>query len=430
MKTMTRMRSFFDRRVVLIAGVVFVAADLIAIALRRSHNAGDFDISMEFGRRFLLGVHLYEGGLHFPYLPATAMFFSAFALLPKPLAFVLLYSLAIGGLWLVIWMLTAIVCGARPNLRDRVWPIAAITLILAAHYVIRDLDDGGPNLVLLALTMGGIYCVWAGRDLRAAGCLGAAVALKVTVAVFIPFLVWKRRWRLAIYTTIAFACWTALPILRMGPESWWAHQREWIISAAGFAAGFNDAAARYYGESNVANQALRPAVAHLLRARLGFAGGAATATGVIATLAVLGIFCLLTAAPADEHASGIRWLRESSGLLVVAVLLAPIAWVQHMVLAIPAIYLIVADWFAGVKFAVASKVALLLYVLFALVLNRTLLGRARYMTLLGYHAHTLCMLLILALLMLCPQPIEAEIVPDPSLPSRDSRMHAIGQMED
>ncbi len=232
-----------NRRAGAVAAALFIAIDLIAVELRRRRYSGDFDISMEFGRRFVTGQYLYQGGLHFPYLPSAAMFFSLFSIMPKPLAFLLFYSTAIICLWLAMRALASMVCRTRPALRERRGEIAAATLILAAHYIIRDLDDGGPNLILLALLMGGIYWAWAGRDIRAAGCLGAAIALKATAAIFVPFLLWKRRWRLAAYTTIATVLWLVLPMLRMGPANWWMHQREWTISAIGFAAGFNRAAA-------------------------------------------------------------------------------------------------------------------------------------------------------------------------------------------
>jgi hypothetical protein len=374
---------------------LFIAADLGAAMLRRQRYAGDFDISMEFGRRFAYRQHLYQGGLHFPYLPAAAMFFSPFSMLPRPLAFLLFYLAAIICLALVMRMLAAIVCRSPPALRERTWEIAAVTLVLAAHYIIRDLDDGGPNLILLALVTGGIYWAWAGRDLRAAGFLGAATAFKATAGIFIPFLIWKRRWRLAMYTAASTLVWLALPILRMGPADWWVHQREWIESAIGFAVGLNQAAAYYYGAGNSGNQSLRTAVIHLLDGRLGISPRIAA---IVAALILAAVFCWVTARPYAERMST-RWLRESSGLLLLAVLLAPIAWIQHLVVAIPALYLISADWFAGEDFGPCARASMAVYAVLALVLNRSVIGKARYQVLLEYHVQTLCMLLVLGVLM-------------------------------
>ncbi len=374
------------------------AIDLAAIALRRIRQPGDFDISMELGRRFIHGEPLYRGGLHFPYLPAAAMFFSAFSLLPKPLAFAIFYSLAIASLWLILRMLAAMLGKPVPGLRERGLPLGVATLILASHYIIRDLDDGGPNIILLALALGGVYFAWRRREIAAAGCLGAATALKATAGIFIPFLLWKRRWRLAAYSAAAAAFWIALPALWMGLWSWWVYQRQWIQSAAGFAVGLNPAAAHYYGAQNIRNQALGPAIEQLMAVwprTIPISGPAASAASA---LVMVGIFCWFSRRPYGECLE-LNWLAETSGLLILAALLAPIAWVQHLVLAIPAIYLIVADWVAKRNFGVAASSAMVLYIILALLLNRTILGRAGYLALLDYHIHTVCMLLILSVLM-------------------------------
>ncbi|MGO9057416.1 MAG: glycosyltransferase family 87 protein [Candidatus Binataceae bacterium] len=387
------------RRTAIALACVAAVIDLAAIALRRMRQPGDFDVSMELGRRFVHGEPLYRGGLHFPYLPAAAMFFSALSLLPKPLAFAILYSLAIASLWLIMRMLAAMRCETDPGLRERGLPIAIATLILASHYILRDLDDGGPNIILLALVLGGVYLAWTRREIAAAGCLGAATALKATMGIFIPFLLWKRRWRLAAYSATAAVFWLALPALWMGPLNWWVHQRQWIQSAAGFAVGLNPAAAHYYGAHNIRNQALGPAIEHLMAVRSWAIPISGPAVSAASALVIAGIFCWHTRRLYGERLE-LEWLAEASGLLILAALLAPIAWVQHLVLAIPAIYLIVADWVAKRNFGVAAGAAMVLYIVLALLLNRTILGKARYLVLLDYHIHTVCMLLLLGVLMM------------------------------
>lgn len=162
------------------------------------------------------------------------------------------------------------------------------------------------------------------------------------------------------------------------------HQREWFTSAAGFAAGFNQAASYYYGAGNADNQALRPAVAHRRAGRLpaAWAGPVCQAFAIVA----VAIFGWFTRRPYGGSL-GPAWLREASALLILATLLAPIAWVQHLVLTIPAIYLF------------GARVATVAFVLFALVLNREVLGKGRYLVLIDYRIQTLCMILILVVLM-------------------------------
>src|SRR5271166_1666000 len=147
------------RRYGLIVTTAIVVTQVIFIIHRRQTHLGDFDISREFGRRFIAGEELYRGGLHFPYMPAAAMFFAPLAMINPTAAFVLRYAIAIAGLWLTLHLLNRMVRRGIPAAGGQAVLIAAITLLLTSHYVIRDLDDGGPHLLLLATIVSGLYLV-------------------------------------------------------------------------------------------------------------------------------------------------------------------------------------------------------------------------------------------------------------------------------
>jgi Glycosyltransferase family 87 len=375
-----------------------VAIDLTTIILRRQHHGGDFDISMEFGRRFLNGEFLYRGGLHFPYMPAAAMWFGLFALLPVPVAFALSYWLAIGSIVLVVWILRRSVFGvARTALSDSYY-VEITTLLLASHYIVRDLDDAGLNSILLGFVMLGVYLV--GRKYYAVGSLsiGLAIALKATCGIFVPFLIWKRQWSLALLTAASAALWIMLPAVWMGPANWWAAERDWIDSAVGFALGRYPAAELYYGYLNVGNQALRPALQYLLTACGGYLYYTARIISALGALLLIGAFCWAIRRPYTRE-MGIQWLSESSALLIVALMLAPVAWVQHMVFALPAIYMVAASWFLSERAPTVVSCALVAYLILVFGLSRTILGKAGYQVALACHMHTAALLIILVLVL-------------------------------
>lgn len=378
--------------------VAAVAIDLTTIILRRQHHSGDFDISMEFGRRFLSGEFLYRGGLHFPYMPAAAMWFGLFALLPLRVAFACSYSLAIGSIVLVIWILRRTVFGCARNTLSDSYYVEIATLLLASHYLVRDLDDAGLNSILLGIVTLGVYLV--GRKHYAVGSLsiGLAIALKATGGIFVPFLIWKRQWSLALLTAAAAAFWILLPAVWMGPANWWAAERDWIDSAAGFALGRYPAAEIYYGYLNVGNQALRPALQYLLAACGGLPSSIASILSALGALVLAGWFCGATRRPYARE-MGIRWLTESSALLIMALMLAPIAWVQHLVFAVPAIYLVAVSWFSGARFVPVVNIALAAYVILVFGLSRTILGKTGYQVALACHVHTAALLIILVLVL-------------------------------
>jgi alpha-1,2-mannosyltransferase len=389
--------------------VVLVLVDALFVVLRRVHHRGDFDNSMEFGRRFLRGEYLYRGGLHFPYMPSAAMWFSLFALLPMPLAFVFSYCLAIGSLWLTLRLLRAMVTDRDVHASDRDWLVPIATLVLSAHFIIRDLDDGGPNIFLLAVLTAAIFLAWEERRLMSALCFGFAAAIKATTGIFIPFLLWKRQWKMAAYTIAATGLWISLPITRMGPSKWWFHQREWFGSALGFTLGYNLAAQQYYGYHDLQNQALRPALIRLLAFDsylLDVRSSQYVALAFALTLMVA--YCWFTRRLYGQRLN-INWLVETSALLILGILLAPIAWVQHMVLTLPAIFLIATEWLSHGKLGKTATTGMVMYIVLALVLNRELLGKVAFVTLQGYNIQTFSLLLLLAVLFLI-QPIQN---PDP-----------------
>ncbi len=83
-----------------------------------------------------------------------------------------------------------------------------------------------------------------------------------------------------------------------------------------------------------------------------------------------------------------------------ALLLSPVTWLQHLVLMMPALYLIVAEDRGVKKLGKTAASAMWAYVVLSLVLNRELLGRETHLLLLSYHTHTMGMLLVLAVLLL------------------------------
>jgi hypothetical protein len=89
------------------------------------------------------------------------------------------------------------------------------------------------------------------------------------------------------------------------------------------------------------------------------------------------------------------WPVESAILLVLTVLLSPITWEQHLVLMIPALYLITAQAVEATSVDRGLIVSMIVFVLLSLILTRDLLGKDDYAVLLSYHIQTLCMLIVL-----------------------------------
>src|SRR5260370_4633175 len=79
---------------------------LTVSVVRVGHKIGDYDINREFGRRFLAGEPLYQGGQCFNYMPISALYWSPLALVPPRAGMALRY-------------LTALACHTGSGRQDR-----------------------------------------------------------------------------------------------------------------------------------------------------------------------------------------------------------------------------------------------------------------------------------------------------------------------
>lgn len=392
--------------------LVAIIGHFCVIAHRRAKHGGDFNVNREFGRRFLAGQSLYDDGLCFNYMPTAALYWAPLAMVPADVGIVLRYLVAVGCLVFIFRALLRMVDYEHRKLAPHWRGLVGLTMLLGLHYVIRDLDDGGPNIILLAIFVAGIYAAWLGRTAAASLWFGLAIAVKMTPALFVPFFLWKRRWALAAGTTLASVAWIALPAAWMGPQDWWHHQQQWNQMATSLV-GESDAQ-RAENELRVQNQSLVPAVTrflvaydadHPLSAGLewspvlvhlspAIAGRVAQAVALV----LLALCCWrgrTAAAPRRDSA----WLCETSGVLILMLLLSPVTWLQHMVYALPAMLLIVTQSRVLGGLPRGARWMLAAYVVMSLVLNREVLGREAYLVLLSLHMHTACMLILLTLLL-------------------------------
>jgi hypothetical protein len=80
---------------------------------------------------------------------------------------------------------------------ERPFPLWAkiLTVALSLRPVIGDLHHGNVNLFILFLVVAALAAFRRGRDLASGLLLGLAVACKVTPALFLPYFLWKRQWK-------------------------------------------------------------------------------------------------------------------------------------------------------------------------------------------------------------------------------------------
>jgi alpha-1,2-mannosyltransferase len=71
----------------------------------------------------------------------------------------------------------------------------ALVVLLSLRPIMGDLIHGNVNLFILFLVMAALYALHRGRQAGGGLLLALAIACKVTPALFVPYLAWKRAWR-------------------------------------------------------------------------------------------------------------------------------------------------------------------------------------------------------------------------------------------
>lgn len=401
-----------------------MALCLLAIAVKgivliygRAPRFRDFDLHRTIGQWFLDGQNLYGCGVCYPYMPTAAMYFSLLSLVDRSIGLALRYTVAIICLWLTCVLVHRMLRDRFKELAQANLVLSVIAVVLAGQFILYDLDDGGPHTILMGILVGAVYAVWKGREKLGAMWFGLAIALKVTPGLFLPFFLWKRQWRLALYTTIATACWIVLPMIWMGPASWWSHQLTWTQVAAGSAVGYKTPFA-HINEDNIRNSGIQPALMrylvtlspdHPLRqsdpgyvAILDLPPTYARIVTVSAAIGLLIGFGWCTRQPYRGPGDP-EWSRECSAVLILMLLLSPLTWIQHLPWLVPTLYWIAAKACSHEGLSYRSKVAMGLYVMVTVVLNYEVLGKQNFAVFLSFKPFTIGMLLILTVLLLQSQ---------------------------
>lgn len=403
------------------------------ISFGRSYHFRDIDIHREIGRRFLTGEYLYANDYCYMYLPTTGIYFAPLLMLERNPSLALRYAVAIGCLVMTVIFFHRMVCGSSvtPPWSRLLIGVGAGALTL--QFILNDLDDGGPHLMLLGIIAGAIYAIWVGREWLGAALMGFSIVLKITPALFVLLFLWKRQWRLASYTVLATILWILLPILYMGPTSWWDHHMEWTRNAV-LSVLDRQVEGRQENELQKANLSLRHTMLRYLvtyppthRLRLvdesykpvlDLPGPLANAIVGVAVIGIVGLFAWSSRrtfqGPGDSE-----WGRECAGVLLLALFLSPITWDQHLVWMIPAACIVVA---AATKMSGALSrtgyTMLAVYVVLTMVLNYEVVGRVRWEALKSYHHLGIAMLILYGLLLgTKDRAISSKLRSEPILPS-------------
>jgi hypothetical protein len=173
-----------------------------------------------------LGEVDISAAFNYPNPPVMAVILEPLARLP-PLPGALLWFALKAGMAIVslYWVFRLVESSEMP------FPgwAKAVAVLLSLKPIVDDLNHGNVNLFILFLVVAALTAYRRRRDFLAGNLLALAVACKVTPALFIPYFLWKRSWRLlagCMAGLLLFVWPGVVPAARLG----WKGNQEQLVS--------------------------------------------------------------------------------------------------------------------------------------------------------------------------------------------------------
>ncbi|MGH9409001.1 MAG: glycosyltransferase family 87 protein [Vicinamibacterales bacterium] len=350
---MPRIHAGLRTRILLVA--LAVVSVIALYKTRVAQKMSDFDVYRTAAARAIAGQPLYrpeDGHYQFKYLPAFAILAAPAALVSDRIAKAGWF--AISALLMIV--LLALSVGALPAVHRPPPMLVVLTFIAMAKFYAHELVLGQVNLLFAVLIALALVHMRRGRDPLAGGLLALGVLVKPYAIVFLPWAA-TRRSRLACATmTAGVLVLLALPAVRYGvPGDVRLHADWWRTVTATTAPNVTNA-------DNVSLAALFTR----------WTGSDATAAPLAAFLsAVLLLICaVVILARRTVPAAGAPDTLEASLLLLLIPILSPQGWDYVLLIATPAIMLLINDLASvprGLRIAAGIAIGVVAFSIFDLM---------------------------------------------------------------
>jgi hypothetical protein len=214
---------------------------IVSSFLAYAHRDVDFAGFAAAGKAFLQGRDIY---LDTP--PGTNTWPPFFSLAAVPLGLldrVSPYStrvIWIALMWAsIFWTLDLI---ARLIYGKRLWfrtdessltitsPGLLVPFLLTLPFILNNFELLQINTILYALALWGVYLQASGKEAAGGIAIAAAAAMKVMAIAFLPYFLYRKRWRAAAWMAAATVAFSLSPALFMGWGKFWKDVGLWSVS--------------------------------------------------------------------------------------------------------------------------------------------------------------------------------------------------------
>jgi len=227
----------WQRKLALFALLAAFVASFFVYARR----SVDFAVYAGEGRAFLGGRDLYpsvpEG------LNTTPPFFSLAAVplglldrISPYLARIVWIALNWASIVFALDLIARMIYGKPLRLRgdesslEITSPELLVPFLLTLPYIVNNFEQLQVNMILFTLVLWGLFLQANGRNAAGGIAIAAAAAMKVMAIAFLPYLLYRKRWRAAFWTAAASLVFFFSPAVFLGWQKFWQDFAVWPIS--------------------------------------------------------------------------------------------------------------------------------------------------------------------------------------------------------
>ena len=302
-----------------------------------SQRDGDFIGYVQVGNLLLDGQNIYDTPLNTwpPFFSLVCVPLALLDALNPYLAHGIWILLNYGCFLVVLCVMARLVyqrpfsLGYKPNHLSLAAPELFVPVLLTSFYIASNFEHLQINLILFCLTLLGLYLQATQREFAGSVAIGCAAAMKVMPAALIPYLVYRGRFKAALYTTLATALFSLSPVAVWGWPQFWQYMETWRGALRmGWSVGKMNQSV-YAMLDRFAGHHLMPLTSPGVDGLPASGAPIVTLLWLAAVLIALGLSIALFRGQASPHSP--TTLAEWSVVLIVAAVFGTVSWKAYLV---------------------------------------------------------------------------------------------------
>jgi hypothetical protein len=357
------------KRTRILLGILALVSLAALFTTRVSRRMPDFQVYRTAGSRAMAAQPLYreeDGHYQFKYLPAFALLAAPLAMLPLPVGKALWFAVSALLMLVLLWLSLR----ALPAIHRPPAVLLVATFVAMAKFYAHELVLGQVNMLFAVLVVLAIVWMEGGRETSAGVLLAIAVVVKPYGAIFAPWLATRRKGAAFVAMSVALVLLVLLPAARYG---WSGNLR---LLSGWWRTVTTTTSPNLLNPDNVSLGAMF--------ARYLGQGSTATILAAAASVALLGAAAIVVAGRGRLRAPEAL---EGALLLLLIPLISPQGWDYVLLIATPAIMLLLDTLHLlprGLRYAAGAAIAIVAFGIYDLI------GREAYRAFMRLSIITIC----------------------------------------